>query len=146
MAVYGGLWIEAGTAYSGWRSGLGEEEEWDMSGLGTTDWFFRGMGGGQGVEAEFFRWFGGRSHEATEGIEYHAELAVVFLLHFIEFACEFSMGGEQLSEADKSTHDGDVHLHRAPAAQDAGKHGDTVLGEGHRDGPAEFAEARYHSL
>jgi hypothetical protein len=55
-------------------------------------------------------------------------------------------GGEQLAELHESPHDGDVHLHRALAAQDAGKHGHALLGEGHRDGTAEFAETWYHSL
>ena len=32
------------------------------------------------------------------------------------------------------------------AAQHAGKHGNSLLGEGHRDGPAQFGETRYHSL
>jgi len=53
---------------SGWSGGLGVEEEGKLSGLGTTAWFFLGMGGGQGVEAEFFGRRGRGGDELLDGV------------------------------------------------------------------------------
>ena len=54
---------------NGWSGGLGGEEEGKLSGLGTTAWFFRGMGGGQGVKAEFFHLWGRGGDELLDGVE-----------------------------------------------------------------------------
>ena len=69
-----------------------------------------------------------------------------FRFDFLQLAGEFGIGAQHLAEADEGAHDGDVHLHGAITAQDAGKHGDTLFGECHGGGSAEFAEARYHIL
>jgi len=54
---------------NGWSGGLGVEEEGKLSGLGTTIWFFRGMGGGQGVEAGFFHLWGRGGDVLLDGVE-----------------------------------------------------------------------------
>ena len=131
---------------SGETMGRGRSGILLFGGLGALALCWGRLGFGDGVEAHFASGIGGRGHEAAEGIEDYAELAVVLFLHFIELAREFGMGGEQLPETDKGAHDGDIHLHCAVAAQDAGKHGDTLLGEGHGNCSAQFAETRYHSL
>jgi hypothetical protein len=73
-------------------------------------------------------------------------LGIILLLQVGEVAGEFSIGEEHFAQADECLHDRNVYLHSAPAAKDAGEHGDPLLGKGHWSGPAKFAHPRYHIL
>lgn len=59
-----------------------------------------------------------------DGLEDGFEACVVFLFQCGEFA------RQHLPQADEGTHDFDVDLNGAFAAQDAGEHGDALFGEG----------------
>src|SRR5882724_9505099 len=81
------------------------------------------------METDLSLWRLRRSHELANGIEYHLELCVVFLLQIAQFASEIGVGKEHLAQAHECAHDGDVNLHRASAAQHAGQHCDALLGK-----------------
>src|SRR5688572_211813 len=69
-------------------------------------------------------------HQLPDGVEHDAELGVVFLLQLVEASCELGAGLHEPAQADEGAHDLDVHLDRPWAVQDAGEHGDALLGEG----------------
>ena len=71
-----------------------------------------------------------RLHQCSDRVEDNLELLIVLILQRGELAREVSIRCEHLPELHEGPHDGDVDLHRARAAQDAGKHGDALLGEG----------------
>ena len=85
------------------------------------------------MEAEFFgRWDRG-GDELFDGVEDELELPVVIGVFFFEgfdFLGEEGIGVHQPPELDEGAHDGDVDLHGAGRAKDAGEHGDALLGEG----------------
>lgn len=69
----------------------------------------------------------------VDGFEDELELLVmvgVFFLQGFDFLGEEGVGVHQPPELDEGAHDGDVHLDSTPGAQDAGKHGHALLGEG----------------
>ena len=85
------------------------------------------------MKAEFFCGWSGCCDELFDGLEDELELLVVIGVFFLEgfdFLGEQGIGVHQAAELDEGAHDGDVHLHGAGGAEDAGKHGDALLGEG----------------
>jgi hypothetical protein len=106
------------------------------SGFVAAGWLFRGGRGGRGwngVEAEFFGWRSGSGDELFDGFEDELELLVVVSVFFLEgfdFLGQEGVGIHQPPELHEGPHDGDVHLHGTFRPQHAGKHGDTLLGEG----------------
>jgi hypothetical protein len=66
----------------------------------------------------------------ADGVENRLELGIVFALLLDQFASEVGVGQEDFVQADKGAHDGDVDLHGAGAAKQAGWHGCPLLGEG----------------
>ncbi len=103
------------------------------SGFGMAEWLFRGSGGWDGVEAEFFGWRNGACDELFDSLEDELELLVVVGVFFFEgfdFLGQERIGVHQPPELDEGAHDGDVHLHGTFRAQHAGKHGDALLSEG----------------
>ena len=75
---------------------------------------------------------GGRGHELADGFEermYRGVVAFEALLEFREFAGEFDVISEELARLHEGAHDGDVDLHGALAAQDAGEHGHPLFRE-----------------
>ena len=65
-----------------------------------------------------------------DGVEYDLEVLVVFLFEFFDFLGQEIVGLHQGAELDEGAHDGDVDLDRARGAEDGGKHGDALFGEG----------------
>src|ERR1035441_1163730 len=63
-------------------------------------------------------------------VENRLELGIVSALQVGQFAREVGVGQEHFAQADKGAHDGDVDLHGAGAAKQAGWHGHALLGEG----------------
>ena len=85
----------------------------ERSGFGTAGWFFRGSGGWDGVEAEFFGGWAWRCDELFDGLEDELELLVVVGVFFFEgfdFLGQEGIGIHQPAELDEGAHDGDVHL------------------------------------
>lgn len=79
----------------------------------------------------FWRGIGG--DELADGVEDELELLVVlgvFGFERLDFLGEQGVGIHESAELNEGAHDGDVHLHGAGRAEDAGEHGDTLLGEG----------------
>src|SRR3989344_6070145 len=70
---------------------------------------------------------GRRGHEFADGVEYHSELSVVFLLKRRELAREIGMRGEHLPQPHEGAHDFDVHMNSAFAVQDTGQHRDALF-------------------
>src|SRR5262249_25601118 len=70
-----------------------------------------------------------RSHQLANRVEHDADLRVVLLLERLELALEVGVRLEQLPQPYERTHDLDVDLDRALAAQHAGEHRDALLGE-----------------
>lgn len=69
-------------------------------------------------------------HELADSVEHDFELGVVLLFESGEFPGEVVVGREHLAEFYECSHDGDVNLYGAGAAEDAGEHGDALFGEG----------------
>ena len=77
--------------------------------------------------------------ELSDRVEDDLELLVVFgVFAFQRFDLlgEQAVGIHQAAELDEGAHDGDVHLHGAGGAEDAGEHGHALLGEGVGEGAA----------
>ena len=72
-----------------------------------------------------FRW----RHELADGVEYHLELAVVFLLDRSEFARQVPMRSQQLAQPEERPHDRDIDLDGTLALQNTGEHRHAMLGE-----------------
>lgn len=72
-----------------------------------------------------FRWL----HQGADRVEDHAELFVILLFERIKLAGKFLVGYKHPPDPDKRPHDGNIHLNRLLAFQNAGKHGDTLLGK-----------------
>jgi len=86
-----------------------------------------------GVEAHFALGRRGSGDELFDGLGDDLKMLVVFgVLAFQGFDLlgEQAVGIHQAAELDEGAHDGDVHLHGAGRAEDAGEHGDALLGEG----------------
>ena len=66
----------------------------------------------------------------ADGVENRLELGIIFVLQVGQFARGVGVGQEHFAQADKGAHDGDVDLHGAGAAKQAGWHGRPLLGEG----------------
>jgi hypothetical protein len=84
--------------------------------------------------------------EAFDGIEDDAELLVVFIFEGVNSASQIAVGVHEPAQLDEGAHDGDVDLDGTGRAEDAGEHGDTLLGEGVRGRATELAAAWYHRL
>ena len=94
---------------------------------------FRGSRGRDGVKAKFFGWRSRSGDEVFDGFEDELELLVVIGVFFLEgfdFLGQEGVGVHQSPELHEGPHDGDVHLHGTFRPQHAGKHGDTLFGEG----------------
>ena len=72
--------------------------------------------------------------ELFDGIEHLRELLVVAGFHGLDAQSKVAVRVHQAAQLHKRAHDGDVDLNRTLGAQYAGKHGDTLLGEGVRNG------------
>lgn len=75
------------------------------------------------------------SHQLPDGIKQRPNLSIValqFALQLCQFSGKFAAAGQHPFEFDEHTHDGDVHLDRPLAAQDAGEHGNTLFRENKR--------------
>ena len=84
------------------------------------------------MKAEFFCGWSGCCDELFDGLEDDFEVLVVFGVFGFEgfdFFREQGVGVHQAAELDEGPHDGDVHLHGAGGTEDAGEHGDALLGE-----------------
>ena len=68
-------------------------------------------------------------HELVDSVEHNLELGVVLLFESGEFPGEVVVGREHLAEFYECSHDGDVDLYGAWAAEDAGEHGDALFGK-----------------
>jgi hypothetical protein len=64
-------------------------------------------------------WLLGSGHELPDGIEDTLELGIVSLLQFVKPSCQVAIRGDHLAEADKSSHDFDVHERCARTAEHA---------------------------
>ena len=84
--------------------------------------------------------------ELFDGLEDGGELFVVFLFEVVDFAGEGLVVVHEFAELDEGSHDGEVDFDGAMAAQDAGKHGNALLGEGKGRGAAEGLFVWYHIL
>ena len=73
---------------------------------------------------------GRRRHELADRVADDFELGVVSLLQRFELAGEVGVRGEEPAQADEGAHDLDVDTNGARTPQDAGEHGDALLGEG----------------
>ena len=84
----------------------------------------------------------GGCDQLFDGLEDDLEVLVVFGVFRFEgfdFFREEGVGVHQAAELDEGAHDGDIYLHGAGRAQDAGEHGDALLGEGVGEGAATAA-------
>lgn len=99
------------------------------------------VGLADGVEADlsFLLAFAGFvfGEELFDGLEDGGELFVVFLFEGVDFAGEVSVVVHEFAELDEGSHDGEVDFDGEMASQDAGKHGNALLGEGKGRGAAE---------
>jgi hypothetical protein len=84
--------------------------------------------------------------KALDRVKDDAELFVVFRFERVNPAGQVAIGVHEAAQLDKGAHDGDVDLDGAGGAEDAGKHGDALLGKGIRGGTAKPAATRYHRL
>ena len=75
-------------------------------------------------------WRSRRKHEFADGVEDNLEVGVVSIFERGELAGEFRIREEHLAQTHKCAHDGDVDLHGPRTPQDAGEHGDALLGKG----------------
>ena len=71
-----------------------------------------------------------RLHQRADRLEDNLELLVILFLQRGELARKVRIRCEHLPELNKGPHDGDVDLHRARAAENAGEHGNALFGEG----------------
>ena len=76
----------------------------------------------------FFGRLGWRD-EFLDRIEHNCELLVIFLLQRFDFPSKVTVCVHQPPELHEGAHNGDVHFHRASAAEHAREHGDALLGE-----------------
>jgi len=67
--------------------------------------------------------------QSTPAASPHAVLFIVFFLQGFDFASKVTVGIHQTTELHECAHNGDVHFHRASAAEHAREHGDALLGE-----------------
>ena len=86
------------------------------------------------ADAGFWRcwWWG---HELPDGLEHDGKLLVVLAqlaFELVELASQVFVGGHELAQPHEGAHDGNVNLDGAVAVEDAGEHGNTLLGEGVR--------------
>ena len=77
----------------------------------------------------FFAGGRGRGHQLADRLEHDSEVFVVFLLQLVELAGQVFVGREDLAQADKSPHDGNVHFDGRFTAEDAGEHSNALFGE-----------------
>src|SRR5882762_27975 len=73
-----------------------------------------------------------RRHQLADCIENGLELRIVFPLERRQLARQLFVRGQHRAQADKGAHDLNVHQHGPLTAQNARKHGDTLLAEGVR--------------
>lgn len=84
------------------------------------------------VEPDFPARGFGRRHQLADGIKQGADVFVVVLnlaFEVGELVRQFLVQRQCFAQAHEGAHDGDVDLHRARAAQHAGKHGNAFLRE-----------------
>ena len=74
----------------------------------------------------------GRSDELLDRFEDDSELLIVFVLKRFDLAGEVAVCVHEAAELHESAHDCDVHFDRAAASEDAGEHGNALLGKGIR--------------
>lgn len=72
-------------------------------------------------------------HELAKGVEDDLEMGVVLLFQIVDFPGQVRMGDQQTAELDEGAHDLDVDPDGPGRTEDAGEHGDPMLGEGVRE-------------
>lgn len=73
-----------------------------------------------------------RFHELLDCLKDDSKFAVMLFFKRIKPSGQVLIGGDHFAQLDEGPHDGDVDLDGAFAMQDAGKHGDALLGKGVR--------------
>ena len=71
----------------------------------------------------------GRCDQLFDGFKHHRELLVVFLFEGFDLASEIAVCVHKPAELHESAHDCDVDFDSATAAEDAGEHGNALLGK-----------------
>jgi hypothetical protein len=73
-------------------------------------------------------WFR-RRYQAAESLKNFFELSIVFLFQSLNLSRKVGVGSEHLPQVNKSPHYLNIHLNGSLTSQDAGQHGDTLLGK-----------------